>query len=195
MATLHITNADRDERGRIKIEPRTLADLLPQPEAIRQDAQRIVRTMPTKHEYAALAALALLAAFVLVWTWQTPQLAPAARVMPLPTAYVAPPPTLAPPLPTMTPAPTAAPVVLPVIAPVQSAPSTLSVMDAPPAQQDTAPAIIPEDLVQLNDPAQNGNSVAPPGCPFPIINGICGNGARAKDVPDVPPRDGTKSSK
>jgi len=195
MATLNITNADRDEHGRIKLEPRNLADLLPQPEAIRQDAARIVRTTPTKHEVAAVATIALMSVFILVYAWQTPQVAQPARALPLPTAYVAPPPTIAP-QPTMTPVPTAAPVVLPAVAPVvQSAPDTVSVMDAPQAQQNTVPAIIPEDIAALNDPAQNGNSLAPPGCPFPIINGVCGNGARAKDVQDVPPRDGTKSSK
>ena len=31
----------------------------------------------------------------------------------------------------------------------------------------------------LNDPAQNGGSVAPAGCPFPVVNGVCGNGAAA----------------
>lgn len=193
MATLHITEADRDERGRIKLAPRNLADLLPQPDAIRQDAARIVRKPATKHEFAAGAAIALLLVFLLVWTWQTPQAVKPASALPLPTAYIAP--ARAPaPQPTMTPAPTAMP--LPAAAPVvQDAPDTASVMDAPQAQQDTAPAIVPEDLVILNDPAQNGNSLAPPGCPFPIINGICGNGALAKDVPDVPARDGTRSTK
>ena len=47
---------------------------------------------------------------------------------------------------------------------------------------ETTPAIVPEDA--LNDPNQNGGNVAPVGCPFPIINGTCANGARAKDVPD-----------
>lgn len=31
----------------------------------------------------------------------------------------------------------------------------------------------------LNDPAQNGGNVAPEGCPFPIINGTCGDGTRS----------------
>lgn len=31
----------------------------------------------------------------------------------------------------------------------------------------------------LNDPAQNGGSVAAPGCPFPVVNGVCGDGAPA----------------
>jgi hypothetical protein len=55
-----------------------------------------------------------------------------------------------------------------------------------------APATLsPEDLSAINDPAQNGNNLAPPGCPFPIINGVCGNGVLARNVPDVAPRPST----
>ena len=97
MATLNITSADRDEHGRIILDrPRDLADLLPQPAAIRQDAARVVRQPPTKHEIAAIVAVTLMAAFVLIYTWQTPQTATPARALPLPTAYIAPQPTHAP---------------------------------------------------------------------------------------------------
>jgi len=36
----------------------------------------------------------------------------------------------------------------------------------------------------INDPAQNGGNVAPDGCPFPIVNGVCANGALAKSIDD-----------
>lgn len=66
--------------------------------------------------------------------------------------------------------------------------------DAAPALADTAPALAtipaPEDL---NDPQQNGDSIAPDGCPFPIINGRCANGVLAKTIPDAP-RFGSKST-
>jgi hypothetical protein len=41
-------------------------------------------------------------------------------------------------------------------------------------------------LDALNDPALNGGSVAPAGCPFPIVNGVCANGVRSKDAGDTP---------
>jgi hypothetical protein len=66
-----ITEADRDERGFVKVndEPRSLADLLPKPEEIRQDAKR----QPwTRKELGALAVVALCAAFVVIYAWATP---------------------------------------------------------------------------------------------------------------------------
>ncbi len=193
MASIQFTEADRDAKGFIAVEPRSLADLLPQ--AIKQDAKR-ARHTPTRHEIAAIVAVTLALAFVVVYTWQ-PQATAPANALPLPTAYIAPQPTHAP-QPTPTIAPTSIPLPA-VVAPVQRAPAaqqdTMAVMGAPVEQADTAPAIIPEDIQALNDPTQNGNNLAPPGCPFPIINGICGNGARAKDVSDVPPRDGRTKTK
>lgn len=66
--TWKVTEADRDEKGNIKlgdtpVEPRSLADLLPKPETIKQDATRQPRQ---RAELATLAAVALMAAFVLV---------------------------------------------------------------------------------------------------------------------------------
>lgn len=201
MATLKITSADRDAHGRIMLDqPRSLADLLPPPDDKRQP------TAPARRPYAAFVTVALLAAFALVWSWPADQTADrSAPAQPLPTARVAAP-THAP-LPTMTPIPTDAPALIlaapaPTIAPEAPIAVSLDAEEGIEAQNGageaallTAPAIIPEDLVQLNDPALNGNNLAPPGCPFPIINGICGNGALAKDIPDVPPRDGARSSK
>lgn len=51
-----------------------------------------------------------------------------------------------------------------------------------------------ESIEVLNDPAQNGGSIAPAGCPFPIINGVCANGLLAKDIPDSDPVFGSKST-
>ena len=34
----------------------------------------------------------------------------------------------------------------------------------------------------LNNPDLNGGNVAPDGCPFPIVNGICANGVLAKTI-------------
>jgi len=61
---------------------------------------------------------------------------------------------------------------------------------APPILQATeeSPAID----AALNDPNLNGGNVAPEGCPFPIINGVCANGVLAKSIPD--PAFGEKSS-
>lgn len=78
--TWKITEADRDDAGKIKVgstapaEPRSLADLLPKPEEIRKDAQR---QKLTRQELATLAVVALLAAFALVYAWTTPSATPA----------------------------------------------------------------------------------------------------------------------
>lgn len=86
--TWKVTEADRDAAGNITVdgiapaEPRSLADLLPKPEAIKQDAKR----QPwTRKELATLAAVALCAAFVLVYAWATPR-APTAAPTPRATA-------------------------------------------------------------------------------------------------------------
>lgn len=75
MASIQFTAADRDDRGFVKApasqEPRSLADLLPKPEAIKQDAAR--RQPWTRLELAMLAAVALLAVFVLIYAWTTPR--------------------------------------------------------------------------------------------------------------------------
>jgi hypothetical protein len=42
----------------------------------------------------------------------------------------------------------------------------------------------PQIDAALNDPALNGGNVAPEGCPFPIINGVCANGVLAKTIDD-----------
>src|SRR6266540_3039213 len=97
-----ITEADRDAAGNIKVggdEPRSLADLLPTPKAIKQDARR----QPwTRVELATLAAVALMAALVLIYAWATPGTPPAppqARQTALPTV----PATAAPTVATVTP--------------------------------------------------------------------------------------------
>lgn len=60
--------------------------------------------------------------------------------------------------------------VVEVPAPAAAAPATY----APPVEQEAPPA-----TDTLNDPATNGGSTAAPGCPFPVVNGVCGNGAPA----------------
>lgn len=51
-------------------------------------------------------------------------------------------------------------------------------VETPPTPDPFATA--PIDPV-LNDPAQNGGNVADPGCPFPVLNGVCANGRLAND--------------
>lgn len=108
MAAIHFTDEDRDEQGFVKVpapaEPRSLADLLPKPESIRKDAQRITRQKFTRGEMAALAAVALMAAFVLLYAWSTPT-APQAPVQlrTQPTAQIMPTPVPATPVPTVPP--------------------------------------------------------------------------------------------
>ena len=58
------------------------------------------------------------------------------------------------------------------------------VVAAPPAESAAPATYAPQGAPQpqpdaLNDPAQNGGSVAAPGCPFPVVNGVCGDGAPA----------------
>lgn len=89
-----------------------------------------------------------------------------------------------------TPAPVAAPEAPTPVQGEEAAPAPLSapidnsggmIADtAPPPAVDT-----PSDAqIGVNDPNQNGGNIAPEGCPFPIINGRCANGALAKNVPD-----------
>ncbi len=77
-ATFRITEADRDEQGNIKLnsEPRSLADLLPRPEAIKQDAKR--RQPWTRAELAGLAVVALCALAIIAYAWSVPNTPPAA---------------------------------------------------------------------------------------------------------------------
>lgn len=77
MASIQFTEADRDERGFVRAEPRSLADLLPPVEAIKQDV--IVHQPLTRAEIAALVGVALCAVFVLVYAWATPTAPPVAR--------------------------------------------------------------------------------------------------------------------
>jgi hypothetical protein len=106
MGTWRITEADRNADGKIissafgdaPAEPRSLADLLPKPESIKQDA-RPQRQKLTRQELAMLAGVAILAVFILAWAWLTPS-APVADPTARPTLI----PTLA-----ATAAPTAAP--------------------------------------------------------------------------------------
>jgi hypothetical protein len=109
--TWKITEADRDAAGNIKVdsvapaEPRSLADLLPKPEEIRKDAQRITPQKMTRAELATLAVVALMAAFILMYAWATPNAPtapPQAQVTALATAPAV--------VPTI--APTAAPAAL-----------------------------------------------------------------------------------
>lgn len=64
-------------------------------------------------------------------------------------------------------------------APLAQAP--VIVVETPPTPEPQR--VLPIDPV-LNDPSQNGGNVAPIGCPFPILNGVCANGVLARDVPD-----------
>jgi len=109
MATLTIGPADRDAAGNIKLnssastEPRSLADLLPTPAAVKQDAARVMPQRMSRGEMGALAIVGLVAVFILFYAWSTPTAAPAqierAVIMP---------PTVPPARPTA--APTAEPV-------------------------------------------------------------------------------------
>lgn len=147
--TWKVTEADRDDAGRIKVEatePRSLADLLPKPEPVKLDMQR---QRLTRSEAAGLAAVALLAAFVLVWARSVPD-APPAPPKPAATAV----PTLAP-----TVAPTAAPTALPTVAPVPTAeppppePAPVAVpVSAPvaapaPCTRDIAPYVVTRQVL------------------------------------------------
>lgn len=110
MASLQFTEADRDDRGFVKApatpaEPRSLADLLPKPAEIHADAARPVPQKMSRQEMAALAAVALMAAFIVVYAWATPN-APTAPPRQLVTAVATAPAVV----PTV--APTAAPAAL-----------------------------------------------------------------------------------
>lgn len=94
MASIQFTEADRDERGFVRTEPRSLADLLPPVEAIKQDV--IVRQPLTRGEIAALVCVALCAVFVIVYAWATPTAPPVARPTVQPTARATLAPTAAP---------------------------------------------------------------------------------------------------
>lgn len=85
MASIQFTPADRGPDGKIRMpEPRSLADLLPKPSEICQDAKR----QPwTRQEIAALSIVTLCALFVLAYAWATPNVttAPQARQTAAPT--------------------------------------------------------------------------------------------------------------
>lgn len=111
--------------------------------------------------------------------------------------------------------------VMPTAAPVEAAPTALPIITAvevariypatatpisteppPPAIEvasapETAPAAPPPIDAALNDPAQNGGSIPDLACPFPIRNGVCGDGNPAppaqtefgsKPGRDIPPK-------
>ena len=51
--------------------------------------------------------------------------------------------------------------------------------------QATEDARVQAAIDAANDPATNGGSTAPEGCPFPIINGRCANGVLSKQAGDT----------
>ena len=91
------------------------------------------------------------------------------------------------------PAPIEAPAVEIAPAPIEVAPSPPPIELPPPVFEpvpEPPPAEIEamhgmkaelptERMDALNDPTRNGGNIAPAGCPFPIVNGMCGNGQRA----------------
>lgn len=104
--TWKVTEADRNADGKIissafgdaPAEPRSLADLLPKPEAIKQDA-RPQRQKLTKQEATALGGVAIVAVVILAWAWLTPSAptaAPTARPTLIPTLAATAAPTAAP---------------------------------------------------------------------------------------------------
>jgi len=147
--TWKVTEADRDEQGSIKMskildnpEPRSLADLLPRPSEVKQDAKR----QPwTRLDAATLAVVGLCAAFVLVWAWSTPGTPPApatARPTVLPTILATAAPTAAPTLaPTATAVPTEVPTEVPF--PVVEQPVAAPV----PCSADTAPYRVEKEVL------------------------------------------------
>src|SRR4051812_23137922 len=94
--TWKVTEADRDSQGNIKLnsEPRSLADLLPNPEAIKQDAKR--RQPWARSELADLAVVALCAITITAYAWWTPTAAPTPRQTAVPTFQPTAAPTTAP---------------------------------------------------------------------------------------------------
>lgn len=113
---------------------------------------------------------------------------------------------------TPTPAlPTAAPAIAPIVdalpTPAWTAPAAAPATEPPPAAYSGAPSASGPEIgaggpgdyianVGAQAPHSPRGDVAPPvdepvednsapdGCPFPIVNGICGNGVLAKTVPD-----------
>ena len=92
----------------------------------------------------------------------------------------------APPAPIEAPAVAPAPIeVAPVPQPIEVAP--MAELPPPAPEPEPEPAMIygtkaelpTERMDALNDPTQNGGNLAPSGCPFPIVNGMCGNGQPA----------------
>ena len=74
------------------------------------------------------------------------------------------------------------------------------VVAAPPAESAAPATYAPQGAPQpqpdaLNDPAQNGGSVAAPGCPFPVVNGVCGNGASAAEADEGAAEEGTHAGR
>jgi hypothetical protein len=70
MASIQFTDADRDERGFVKVstaEPRSLADLLPRVEMALDPV--ITRQPPTKAEWLGMAALGMLLLALSVYLW------------------------------------------------------------------------------------------------------------------------------
>mgnify|MGYP001604300843 CR=1 FL=1 len=146
-----VTEADRDDKGSIKVasdEPRSLADLLPKPEKTINYNIINGRQPWTRSELATLAAVALLAAFVVIYAWATPS-APVAERVARPTLI----PTLAatsaptsvggisggnimlPPAPTTTP-------VVPTLEPAEPAPVAVPVAAPAACTRDIAPYVV-----------------------------------------------------
>lgn len=100
MGSIQFTPADRDASGFVSVappaaEPRSLADLLPKPETVKQDAKPLKLT---RQELVTLGIVALLAVVIMAYAWSTerPQPAPAPRPAAPPTAIATVAPTLAP---------------------------------------------------------------------------------------------------
>src|SRR5262245_27624807 len=95
--TWRITEADRDEAGKIRVEapaePRSLDDLLPKSGEIKQDAQR---QRLTRSEAAGLTVVCLAAMFIIVYAYTTPTAAPVSLPTPAATAVATMQPTIAP---------------------------------------------------------------------------------------------------
>lgn len=99
-------------------------------------------------------------------------------------------------------APTAQPTAEPVAQQAAPTPQIVyvdRVVAAPPAESAApatyAPAQEAPQPDALNDPAQNGGSVAAPGCPFPVVNGVCGNGASAAEADEGAAEEGTHAGR
>jgi hypothetical protein len=107
--TWRVQPKDRDEAGKIIVEPRPLADLLPKAEAPIQPAQPPALKL-TKAEIAGMAMVGLLAAFVIVYAWGTPA-EPASAPPAIPTAAA-----IATAIPTAAPVATPVPTIRPIAA-------------------------------------------------------------------------------